>query len=96
MPRVRHAGALGGRQLAALAAVDEHAPGARAQQPGDTAQERRLAASVRTEEAERPAGLERVVHAGEHDPSAVGVPDTAELEPRRGHERMTSSDTVPR
>ena len=45
--------------------------------------------------SERP-GLEHAVHAREHDAAAVGVPDAAQLEARRGHESATSSDTVPR
>ena len=48
------------------------------------------------EQAERATRLEHVVDARDHDPAAVGVPDAAQLEARRGHESATSSATVPR
>ena len=94
--RVGDAGAFRRRELAAFAPVDEHVPCARPQQTRDAAQQRRLAAPVRPEQAERAAGLEHALHAGEHDAAAVRVPDAAQLEARRGHERATSSDTVPK
>ena len=48
------------------------------------------------EQPERAARLEHAIDTGEHDAAAVGVPDAAQLQPRRGHESATSSETAPR
>lgn len=58
-------------------AVDQHGPGVRAPQPGDTRDERRLARSVVPQQTCDLAGFDLEIDAFEHVQAAVGLAHTA-------------------